>query len=100
MDEARDAQATAFFPHRIEARIVDDDKLAGFVAPAEAEVLGSLQTAGAAGDRVVEQSNHLVAEVGIVDRAIAQLGKDHETPGIGFYHFVDDVLRACRPTCR
>jgi hypothetical protein len=35
-----------------------------------------------AGDRVVEQSNHLVAEVGIVDLAIAQLGK--ETPEWGF----------------
>jgi len=50
VDEARDAQATAFFPHRIEARIVDDDKLAGFVAPAEA-VVGLWPKLGSSGRR-------------------------------------------------
>src|SRR5215831_17350614 len=77
VNEDRDLEAAAFFPHRIKAGIIDGDELAGLVANTEAEVFEEFQSTGPTRNGIAEEGDHLFAEVRVVDLAVVELGEDH-----------------------
>src|ERR1700733_1999930 len=55
VNEDGNAQASAFFPHGIQTRIVDREQFAILVANAQAEIFEQLQAASSARDRIAKQ---------------------------------------------
>src|SRR5579884_4028001 len=90
VNEDGNAEAPTFVPHRIETGIIDGDEFTGFVADPEPEILQNFQATRAAADAVINLLYHGAAEVGIINSAPVEHGKNHEPAGVGPYHLVDD----------
>src|SRR5437879_4029579 len=97
MNEDRDTAASAFFPDGVESTIVNRSQLATLVAYAYAEIFELFQSTSPAGHRLVELSDHLLTKIGVVDFREINLGKDHEPPGVGLHHAVDNFLQLFSP---
>src|SRR6266849_1538253 len=97
MNKHRNAKPSAFFPRRIEERVVDRDELTGRIANAEAELFQNLQPARAAGNGIVDLAHHELAEILLVDLGPVKLREHDEAPRIRLDHVVNNGLQLVSP---
>src|ERR1700730_5901115 len=82
MNKHGDAKPSAFFPCRVEARIVDRYQFSGRITNAEGGFLYQFRPARATCNRVIDLAHHELAEMRIVDLRPVKLREHHEAPRI------------------